>query len=85
VNVSGCYVDAQTVPASFASIHRRIGEPSVPRISEFFGIVISMYYNDHEPPHFHAGYAEHEAVVTISSLDVLQGYLPSRCWSLVLD
>lgn len=25
-------------------------------ISEFFGIVIAMYYNDHSPPHFHARY-----------------------------
>ena len=57
----------------------------MPRISEFFGIVISMYYNDHVPPHFHATYAEHEAVVTIGSLEVLQGYLPARCWSLVLE
>ncbi len=39
----------------------------MPRISEFFGIVISMYYNDHEPPHFHVSYAEHEAVVTIGA------------------
>jgi uncharacterized protein DUF4160 len=57
----------------------------VPRICEFFGIVVSMYYNDHEPAHFHAVYAEHEAVVTIGSLEVLQGYLPARagasCWN----
>ncbi len=42
-------------------------EPSqgrvVPRISEFFGITIAMYYNDHAPPHFHAKYGEHEATV----------------------
>ena len=57
----------------------------MPKVSEFFGIVISMYYNDHEPPHFHARYAEHEAVVTIDSLEVLQGDLPPRCWGLVLE
>ena len=34
----------------------------MPRVSEFFGIAIYMYYNDHMPPHFHAEYAEHEAI-----------------------
>ena len=34
----------------------------MPRICEFFGIVIYMYYNDHRPPHFHAEYAEREAL-----------------------
>jgi len=29
----------------------------VPKISQFFGIVIAMYYNDHPPPHFHARYS----------------------------
>jgi len=28
----------------------------MPAISIFFGIVIRMFYNDHEPPHFHAEY-----------------------------
>src|SRR3954447_25448057 len=30
----------------------------VPRISEFYGIVIEMYYADHPPPHFHARYGD---------------------------
>jgi hypothetical protein len=33
----------------------------MPTISEFFGIVIRMYWDDHPPPHFHALYGEHEA------------------------
>ena len=37
----------------------------MPAISRFFGIVISMYYNDHAPPHFHAKYGEHSASLTI--------------------
>ncbi len=37
----------------------------MPRISQFFGVVIYMYYNDHPPPHFHAEYGEFEAVYTI--------------------
>ena len=34
----------------------------MPSICTFYGIVIYMYYNDHNPPHFHAEYAEFEAV-----------------------
>jgi len=28
----------------------------VPVISTFFGIVVRMFYQDHDPPHFHAEY-----------------------------
>jgi hypothetical protein len=35
------------------------GGMSMPTISEFFGIIIRMYYDEHNPPHFHAYYAEH--------------------------
>jgi hypothetical protein len=57
----------------------------MPRISEFFGIVIAMYYNDHVPPHFHAMYAEHEAQVAIESLELLHGSLPRRALAMVLE
>ena len=53
----------------------------MPRVSEFFGIVISLYYNDvgqHSRPHFHARYGDEEAVFTIPEGDVLAGYLPRR-------
>jgi Domain of unknown function (DUF4160) len=43
----------------------------MPRVSAFFGIVIYMYYNDHLPPHFHAEYAEHEAIYEIDTLMLL--------------
>jgi len=46
----------------------------MPRVSEFFGIVIAMYYNDHAPPHFHAKYAEHESTFSIDTLVVLEGH-----------
>lgn len=44
-----------------------------------------MYFNDHAPPHFHAKYQEHEAQVTIESLEVLRGSLPRRALALVLE
>jgi hypothetical protein len=57
----------------------------VPRISEFFGVLISMYYNDHSPPHFHATYAGREAVYRIDTLEILWGELPRRPNSFVLE
>jgi Domain of unknown function (DUF4160) len=50
----------------------------VPTISFFYGIVVRMYFEDHDPPHFHAIYSEHEAQVLISSGEILNGYLPAR-------
>jgi hypothetical protein len=55
----------------------------VPRISDFYGVAIYMYYRDHEPPHFHAIYGEHEAVITIERTRVLDGGLPRRALALV--
>lgn len=49
----------------------------MPEISRFFGIVIRMYFDDHEPPHFHAIYQEHQAELEIESLGILAGRLPA--------
>jgi hypothetical protein len=57
----------------------------MPRICEFFGIVIYMYYNDHSPAHFHAEYAEREASFTIDTLEVLEGNLPRRPRAFVIE
>ena len=57
----------------------------MPCISEFFGIVISMYYNDHAPPHFHAEYQGNEVLILISTLEVYAGELPRRAHALVLE
>jgi hypothetical protein len=57
----------------------------MPEISRFFGIVIRMYFNDHEPAHFHAEYGEYEALIEIETLAVLRGELPRRARALVLD
>jgi hypothetical protein len=55
----------------------------VPRISEFYGIVIYMYFRDHGAPHFHALYAGEEAVMSVQGLRVLEGHLPRRALGLV--
>jgi hypothetical protein len=57
----------------------------VPRISEFYGVVIEMYFADHAPPHFHARYAGSDAVIAIESGDVLRGQLPARALRLVRE
>ena len=57
----------------------------MPVISRFFGIVIKMFFSDHAPPHFHAEYAGHEALVAIETLEVLRGDLPRRALALVLE
>lgn len=49
----------------------------VPRIAEFDGIVIAMYFRDHNPPHFHARYQGSEAQITINPVELLEGSLPS--------
>jgi hypothetical protein len=48
----------------------------VPRLSEFYGIVIYMFWNDHEPAHFHAIYSGDEALVRIDDGTILAGSLP---------
>ena len=56
----------------------------VPTISRFFGIVIAMYFDDHEPPHFHARHAEGTAKVRIDTLEVADSDLPRRQLRFVL-
>lgn len=57
----------------------------MPEISRFFGILIAMFYNEHNPPHFHARYGEHKVEVDIQTLSVLAGKLPPRAMGLVID
>ena len=53
-------------------------EVVLPEISRFFGIVIAMFYKDHNPPHFHAYHGAHEAAIGIRDGAVLWGDLPAR-------
>lgn len=57
----------------------------MPVVSRFFGIIISMYYNDHQPPHFHIKYAEHRAQMEIETLALMEGELPRRALNLTLE
>jgi hypothetical protein len=57
----------------------------MPELSRFFGIVIPMFYSDHEPAHFHAIYGEHEVLIEVETLSVFRGSLPRRAGALVLE
>ncbi len=57
----------------------------MPRISEFYGIAIYLYYADHNPPHFHAIYGGQQAEVAIRTGEVIVGTLPKRALRLVRE
>ena len=50
----------------------------MPVISMFFGIRVTMYYDDHNPPHFHAEYNNQRILVDILKGRVMRGAFPSR-------
>jgi len=56
----------------------------MPTIAVVNGVRLMMYWNDHAPPHFHALFAEHRAVIEIDSLSVTKGYLPKAKLGAVL-
>ena len=49
----------------------------MPNISFFYGIVISMYFDDHNPPHFHAKYQNYDAVISFDG-ELIKGKLPEK-------
>lgn len=57
----------------------------MPEISRFYGIVIKMFFDDHNPPHFHAFYGEYQVLIDINSLAVFAGILPPRALGLVIE
>jgi hypothetical protein len=50
----------------------------MPEISRFFGMVVSMYHNDHGPPHFHVRYGGQAAVFAIVDGELLEGTFSPR-------
>jgi uncharacterized protein DUF4160 len=57
----------------------------VPEICRFYGIVIKMYFDDHNPPHFHAEYGSAEAVLEINTLAIIAGQIPPRALGLIAE
>ena len=56
----------------------------MPEISSFYGIVIYMYYKEHQPPHFHVWYNEYQCEITIKD-GIITGQLPRRAARLVFE
>lgn len=57
----------------------------IPEICRFYGIIIAMFYDDHNPPHFHARYGSERIVIDINSLRVLEGQISPRALGLVIE
>ena len=57
----------------------------MPEVSRFFGISIRMYFDDHNPPHFHAIYEGAETEIGIDPLTILRGRFPRRAIGMVLE
>lgn len=57
----------------------------MPNISQFYGIKIYIFYDDHNEPHFHAYYAEDRAEISIRSGEILDGSLPPYAMKLVKE
>jgi hypothetical protein len=55
----------------------------MPEICRFLGIVITMYFDEHNPPHFHVMYNEYRASMEIQTLNLMAGTLPARVRGLV--
>lgn len=56
----------------------------MPIISRFYGILIVMYFSDHNPPHFHAKYSGHEALFNFQG-GIIEGELPNRAEKIVRE
>jgi hypothetical protein len=57
----------------------------MPEICRFLGIVITMYFDEHNPPHFHVRYNDYRASMAIEDLNVIAGSLPAKVRGLVQE
>lgn len=57
----------------------------MPEVSRFYGIVIAIFFNDHNPPHFHARYGGEKVAIDIRSMEVLEGSIAPRALGLVIE
>ena len=55
----------------------------MPEISRFLGIIIKMFFDDHNPPHFHVEHGEYKAIIEIKTAELTEGYLSSKQLKLV--
>ena len=56
----------------------------MPEVSRFYGIIIKMYFGDHNPPHFHIEYQDNEATMDINT-GKINGKMSRRSLKLVYE
>lgn len=56
----------------------------MPEICRFYGIIIQMFFNDHNPPHFHVVYGDFKAIININD-EIVEGFMPKRALKLVFE
>ncbi|MEI6703709.1 MAG: DUF4160 domain-containing protein [Deltaproteobacteria bacterium] len=57
----------------------------MPEISRFYGIIIAMFHDEHNPPHFHARYGSEKISIRINDLSILSGAFPPRALGIVME
>ena len=57
----------------------------MPEISRFYGIIIAMFHDEHNPPHFHARYGSDRISIRINDLSIIVGSLPPRALGIVME
>ena len=58
----------------------------MPEITRFYGIIIKIFFrNEHNPPHIHAIYGEHNGLFSIKDMQMIEGDLPARAVKLVQE
>jgi hypothetical protein len=60
------------------------GKEQMPEICRFYGIIIFMNYNDHDPPHFHARYEDQEVTIEIKS-GIVKGQMSKRALRMLFE
>ena len=57
----------------------------MPQISYFLGISIRMFFDEHNPPHFHAYYGDFNCCIRIDTSAIIEGFFPPRALGLVIE
>lgn len=58
----------------------------MPEITRFYGIVVKIFLTrEHNPPHFHAIYGEHNAEISIATGEMIEGDLPKKAQELIKE
>ncbi|OQX75723.1 MAG: hypothetical protein B6D61_09885 [Bacteroidetes bacterium 4484_249] len=56
----------------------------MPEISRFYGIIIKMFFNEHNPPHFHAEYQEYKITISIKE-GIIEGKMPKTALKIIFE